>query len=322
MTGNLVLVADHNFRDLSVEREGLADVARIEELDAGDEEAARDQFSRADAVLVRMRELDAETVESMGACRVISRYGIGVDHIDVETATREGIYVTNAPTYCIEEVSIHTIALLLNLARRIKEYDDLVASGGWKSADVFASLPVGRFSEATVGVVGYGSIGRAVAEKLSALGVTPLVCAPSLEPADVADRDVEVATFDDLVRRADYVTVHAPLTDETRGLFSAAEFAAMKPSACLVNASRGPIVDVEALLAAIEAGEIAGAGLDVFPTEPPADDDPLRDHERVITTPHVAYYSEAADVERREQAIENVRTGLRGERPPHAINDP
>lgn len=322
MTDALIVVTDHNFPDLSVERAELDDVGRVVVLDTEDEETSRRQLSRADAVFVRMHELDAETVATMENCRVIARYGIGVDHIDVEAATRHGIYVANAPTYCIEEVSLHTLALILNLARRIKEYDEHVADGRWKSTAVFDDLTIHRFTEGTVGVVGFGRIGRRVVDDLSALGADVLVADRGTTATDLADVDAEATSFDDLLVRSDYVTVHTPLTDETRGLFDADAFAAMPDGACLVNTSRGPIVDTDALLDAIDAGTLAGAGLDVYPDEPLPEDDPIRTHDRVITTPHVAYYSEESDRERREQAIRNVRAALRGDRPPYAVNDP
>lgn len=319
MTDSVVVVADHNFENLDTEREALEGVARVEELDESDDQAAA--LRRADAVLVRMRELDAKCIGQLDNCRVISRYGIGVDHIDVDAATENGIFVANAPTYCVEEVSLHTIALLLSLGRRLKEYDALMANGGWKSVDLFAEAPIHRFSEQTVGIVGYGKIGRAVSEKITALGGSVAVYDPYLDPPEQADADVELVGFEELLASADYVTVHSPLTDETRGLFDADAFQTMKDTAYLVNASRGPIVDTDALVSAVDAGDLAGAGIDVFPTEPPAEDDRLRGHDRVITTPHVAYYSEEADVERREQAIQNVRTALDGGRPEYAIND-
>jgi len=319
MSDYVVLVADHNFENLETERRAFEGIARVEELgDAADEAAA---LARADAVLVRMHDLGADRVAQMDNCRVISRYGIGVDHIDVETATEKGIYVANAPTYCMEEVSLHTVALLLNFARRLSEYDDLMAAGGWKSVDMFAESPIHRFSEQTVGVVGFGRIGRTVGEKITALGGSVVVADPYLDAGDLADVDAELVDFDDLLAQSDYVTVHSPLTDETRGLFDADAFAAMKDTAILVNASRGPIVDTDALVDALDAGELAGAGIDVYPEEPPAETDPIRGHDRVVATPHVAYYSEQADVERREQAIENVRAALDGERPPFALND-
>lgn len=320
MSDRLAVVADHNFPDLEEERAALGDVGRVEELNADDEATMHRQLARADAVFVRMRELDADTIERMENCQVISRYGIGVDHIDVEAATRHGIHVANAPTYCIEEVSVHALALVLSLARRIGEYDTHMATGNWKDVDVFAELPIHRFSEQTVGIVGFGKIGQRVAEHFCTLDANLLVTDPSSTATGVAEYDAELADFDSLVRRSDYVTVHAPLTGDTRGLFDADTFAAMKDTACLVNTSRGPIVDTDALVDAIDDGELRGAGLDVFPTEPLPDDDPVRTHDRILTTPHVAYYSEEADVERREQAIENVRAAFRGEKPPYAIN--
>lgn len=321
MAKHRVVVADHNFEDLSVEKNALKDIATVEVLDKQNDETARQQLAAADAVFVRMYDLDEEKIKQMEQCRVISRYGIGVDHIDVEAATRNGIYVANAPTYCIEEVTNHTIALLLGVSRRLKEYDNLMSRGDWKDADTFSRLPIHRLSDQTVGIVGFGKIGQQVAEQLSSFAEKILVADPSLSSDDLPPYNIEATTFDDLVRRVDYVTIHAPLTDETRDLFDEDVFASMKSTAYLINASRGPIVDTAALVDAIDANEIAGAALDVFPEEPPDETSTIRNHERILTTPHVAYYSEEADEERREQAIENVRAGIEGEEPPHALNE-
>lgn len=181
--------------------------------------------------------------------------------------------------------------------------------------------PIHRFSTRTVGVIDFGAIGRRVSEKAAALGADVLASDPFLEEDDLADAEAELVDFEELTRESDYVTVHSPLTDETRGMFDRDVFERMKSDAYLVNVARGPIVDDEALLAALDAGELGGACLDVFPDEPPEPDDPLRTHEDVITTPHVAWYSEEVNAERRRSAAEAVRATLAGERPEYVVND-
>jgi D-3-phosphoglycerate dehydrogenase len=320
MTDNTVVVTDHDFEDLSIEREGLADVAEVVELtsDVGGRAAdARETLAEADAVITLRYDLDAEDVAVLDDCRVISRYGIGVDNIATDAARERGIPVTNVPDYCLEEVSVHALSLWLALSRGLPTYDDAVAAGGW---DRSAAAPIHRLSTRTVGVVGYGAIGRAVGERAAALGADVLASDPFLSAADVEDDPAELVSFETLLDRADFVTVHSPLTPDTRGLFDADAFSRMRDDAYLVNVARGPIVDTEALVAALDAGELAGAGLDVFPEEPPAATDPLRDHPDVVTTPHVAWYSEEANEERRRTVVDIVRTVLEGGEPYNVVN--
>jgi D-3-phosphoglycerate dehydrogenase len=321
MTDHTVVVTDHDFEDLSIEREGLADVAEVVELtnDVGGSAAdARETLAEADAVINLRYDLDAESVALLDDCQVISRYGIGVDNIATDAARERGIPVTNVPDYCLEEVSMHALSLWLALSRGLPTYDDAVAAGDW---DRSAAAPIHRLSTRTVGVVGYGAIGRAVGERAAALGADVLASDPFLSPADVADDPAELVSFETLLDRADFVTVHSPLTPDTRGLFDAGAFSRMRDDAYFVNVARGPIVDTEALVAALDAGELAGAGLDVFPEEPPATTDPLRDHPDVVTTPHVAWYSEEANEERRRTVVDIVRTTLEGGEPYNVVNE-
>ena len=311
MTG-LVVVTDHDFPDLSIERSILGDVARVVELD--DE---RSELAEADAVLNLRAEVDADAIARMGRCRVIARYGVGVDNVDVEAAADRGIPVTNVPDYCREEVATHALSLALSLLCGLKRYDDSVAAGDW---DRGVAVPIHRFSTRTVGVVGYGAIGRAVGARVDALGADVVASDPFLDPADVADDPAELVAFESLLDRADVVSVHSPLTEDTRGMFNAGAFDRMQSSAVLVNVARGAIVDDDALFDALESGAIAGAGLDVFPAEPPRGDHPLRNHPLVVTTPHVAWYSEEANAERRRRTAEIVRSVLTGGKPDNVVN--
>ncbi|MEA1931654.1 MAG: C-terminal binding protein [Euryarchaeota archaeon] len=321
MAEHTVVVTDHDFTDLSIERDGLAEIADVVELtsDVGTEAAdAHETLARADAVINLRYDLDAAAIEALDDCRVISRYGIGVDNIDVEAASERGIPVTNVPDYCLEEVSVHALTLYLALSRGLKRYDADVADGGW---DRDVATPIHRLSTRTVGVVGYGAIGRAVGKRAAALGADVVASDPFLTEADVADDPAELVDFEELLASSDFVTVHSPLTPDTRELFDAEAFERMNEGAYFVNVARGPIVDGEALAEALDAGKIAGAGLDVFPDEPPAADDPLRDHPKVLTTPHVAWYSEEANDQRRRTVTEIVRTVLEGGEPTNVVNE-
>lgn len=320
MSDHTVVVTDHDFDDLSIEREVLDGVAEVVALadDVGDVPADADErLANADAVLNLRREIGADAIARMDDCRVITRYGIGVDNVAVEAAADRGIPVTNVPDYCLEEVATHALSLTLSLTRGLKRYDASVAAGEW---DRDAAAPLRRFSTCTVGVIGYGAIGREVGARAAALSADVIASDPFLAPEDVADDPATLVDFATLCARADVVTVHSPLTDDTRGLLDADAFARMDDAAVVINVARGPIVDVEDLHDAIEAGAVAGAGLDVFPEEPPAPGHPLRDHPRVVTTPHVAWYSAEADADRRRRAAGIVRDVLTGGDPTNVVN--
>ncbi|WP_265110795.1 C-terminal binding protein [Halosolutus halophilus] len=320
MPTHTVVVSDHDFDTLDIEREVLDDVADVR--DAGgdvDVDANVDEYLiDADAVLNLRYDIDRTLIERMDDCRIVARYGIGVDNVDLEAATERGLYVTNVPDYCQEEVATHALSLLLSLYRGVTRYTESVTAGEWER-DV--ATPIRRLSTQTLGIVGFGAIGRAVADRAAALGFDLVTSDPFIDEETAADHGAELVAFETLLKRADAVTIHSPLTPETRDLFDADAFARMRESAVLVNVARGPIVDADALLAALDAGEIAGAGLDVFPDEPPVADDPLRTHDRVVATPHVAWYSEEANAERRRKAAENVRAALLGDRPANLVND-
>lgn len=315
-----VVITDHDFEDLSIEREVLSDVATVSTVEHGldpDPEEVEAALSEADGVLNLRQPLDAETLAAASDCRIVARYGIGVDNIDIEVATERDIAVTNVPEYCLEEVSTHAITLLLGLLRGVPTYVRSVADGQW---DRGAVPEIHRFSTLTVGVVGFGAIGRTVTRRFGALGADVIASDPFVDAETMAEYGVERVEFESLVERSDAITIHSPLTQDTRGLFDADAFLRTKDSAVLVNVARGPIVDIEALHRALLNGQIAGAGLDVFPNEPPAEDHPLRDHERVLVTPHIAWYSEEANAERRRTAAENVRAALIGEEPSNIVN--
>ncbi|HXH84731.1 MAG TPA: C-terminal binding protein [Candidatus Tectomicrobia bacterium] len=274
----------------------------------GDARRAREAVTDADAVLVRETPVDAGVVAAMTRCRVIVRYGVGVDNVDLEAARARRIPVANVPDYGVEDVSDHTVALLLAVARRIVTRDRAVRAGAW---GIGPAEPVHRVAGRVLGLIGYGRIGRAVHRKLGGFGLARvLVHDPFL---DAAPPGVELVDLERLVAEADYVCLHCPLTPATHHLIDAPRLRAMKPTAILVNAARGPIVDEAALVEALREGRIFGAGLDVFEREPLPAHHPLRALDRVVLSDHTAWYSEESIADLQRKAAEEAARGLRGE---------
>ncbi len=271
----------------------------------------------ADGLLVQWFKVTPEIMDKMPKCRVISRYGVGVDMIDVAAATARGIIVANVPDFCIDEVSTHTLAFILSLNRHLWEHHQHVKSGKWGGPPGGAPS---RLSTQTVGVVALGNIGREVARKVSAFGVKVLGCDPYIKPEKLQGLDVELVGLEELLRRSDYVCIHTPLVEETRHLIGAAQLAVMKPTAYLINVARGPVVDQAALYQALVAGTIRGAALDVLEQEPPSPDDPILKLDNVIFTPHAASWTTEAGVQLRRDTAGNVVTFLQGKLPRAIVN--
>ncbi|MCX6029277.1 MAG: C-terminal binding protein [Chloroflexi bacterium] len=274
----------------------------------------------ADAVIVQWASVNRKVIEAMTRCKVISRYGIGVDMVDLQAAADHGIPVANVPDFCIEEVSDSTIGFILDLNRRTFVLDRWVRSGGWGSTRPIPYWPPSRLRGQTLGIVGLGNIGRMVAQKAGCLGLKLLSHDPYVKPEQAAELGVELVTLDELLRRSDYVSLHCPLIAETRGLIGAAQLALMKPTACLINMSRGPVVVQSALYEALVNHKITGAALDVLEVEPPKPDDPLLQLDNVITTPHAASGSTQAVVELRTEVAKNVVDALQGKLPRSIVN--
>ncbi len=270
----------------------------------------------ADAVLVTYAKLPGDLLRQLTRCKVIGRFGLGVDNIDLPAAKEMGITVTYVPDYCIEEVSDHAMALLLSLARKIPFSNTLVQSGRWEMPAV---VPIRRLSGRTLGLVGFGNIPRKLTPKAKAFGLRVVAHDP-YAPADALKAaGVEGVDFDQLLAMSDFVSIHAPLTPETRGLFNAATFAKMKKGALLINTARGPLVDEAALAAALDAGQVGAAALDVLATEPPPKDHPLFGRDNVILCPHTAWYSIEALEELQTKCASDVARVLSGERPVYPI---
>lgn len=319
MSKIVIAVTDHVFPNLEHAERVLSRLdAEIRLADEPTEEAILEVARDANGLMVTFAQITAGLIDGMERCKSIGRFGIGVDNIDLDAATKAGIQVTYVPDYCVDEVSDHALTLLLSLARKIPLANKLVQSGRWNAADL---APVYRIRGRTLGLAGLGRIPQTLAPKAQALGLTVIAADPFV-PAEVAAAlDVELVDFDTLLARSDYISIHAPLTDETHHMFNADAFGKMKPGALLINTSRGPLVDEDALAAALDAGEIGGAALDVVVTEPPAADFPLLGRGNVILTPHAAFYSVDALIDLQTKAAEDVVAVLSGETPRYPVND-
>jgi D-3-phosphoglycerate dehydrogenase len=252
----------------------------------------------------------------MPKCKIIARYGIGVDTIDLEAATKAGIIVTNNPTYCIEEVAETTMALLLACARKTAFYDRLVRTARW---EVPPGKPMFRLKGSILGLVGFGNISRQVAVRAAAFGVRVLFSDPYIQQGqfDVPGKRVELQ---EMLQQSDFISLHPPLTPETRKMINDEALSKMKPTAYLVNCARGPIVDTDALVRALDAKKIAGCALDTTDPEPLPNPHPLRGRENVIITPHTAWYSEQAMTGLQAGAPNEVRRVLSGQWPVNVVN--
>ncbi len=317
MTKAKVVLTDYVWDSLDVENEILGAVAEIVPLQVTDPEAFFPEAEDCEALLNTYGgPITADIMARMPNCKIISRYGIGVDTIDLAAATEAGIIVTNNPTYCIEEVAEHTLAMLLTCARKIAFYDRLVRGGEWA---VPPGKPMFRIAGSTVGLIGFGNIARRVARSAASLDMRVLYSDPFVEEGqfDVPGEKVE---FEDLLRESDYLCVHAPLTPQTRGMVGTEAFSKMKSSAFIINCSRGPIVDTKALVHALDEGQIAGCALDTTDPEPLPMDHALQSRENVIINPHAAWYSEQAMAGLQRGAPSEVRRVLTGQWPVNLVN--
>jgi D-3-phosphoglycerate dehydrogenase len=312
-----VVLTDYVWESLEVEKTTLAGLAELVPLQTKKPEEFLAQAADCDALLnTYAGPITAEVMAKMPKCRIIARYGIGVDTIDLDAATQAGIIVTNNPTYCIEEVAEHTMALLLACARKVAFYDRLVRAGTWA---VPPGKPLFRLDGSTLGLVGFGNIARQIAVRAAAFGMRVLYADPFVKEGQFSEpgRRTEL---NDLLRESDFVSVHPPLTPQTRKMINDDALARMKPTAFLINCSRGPVVDTEALVRALDAKKIAGCALDTTDPEPLPNPHPLRDRENVIINPHVAWYSEKAMIGLQAGAPNEVRRVLSGEWPVNVVN--
>jgi D-3-phosphoglycerate dehydrogenase len=271
----------------------------------------------ADAVLVTYAKLPGELLRQLTRCKAIGRFGLGVDNIDLPAAKELGIAVNYVPDYCLREVSDHAMALLLALARKIPLSNKLVQSGRWEVPPI---VPLRRLEGHVLGLIGFGNIPRALAPKAKSFGFKVITHDPYVGK-DVLDKaGVEGVSFDDLLARSDFISVHAPLLPATRGLLDAATFSKMKTGAYVINTARGPLIDEGALVQALDSGKVGGAALDVVASEPLAKDSPLLNRDNVILTPHTAFYSVEALEELQTKCASDVARVLSGEKAVYPIS--
>ena len=316
-TAAKVVLTDYVSESLDVEKELLEGLAELVPLQTKKSEEFLPHAQDCDALLnTYAGPITADVMARMPKCKIVARYGIGVDTIDIDAATEAGIIVTNNPTYCIAEVAEHTLALLLACARKVTLYDRLVRNGRWEAPP---GKPMFRLAGSTLGVVGFGNIGRQVATRALGFGMRILFADPLVQQGQfgIPATKMELAG---LLQQSDFVSMHPLLMPQTRKMINDEALSRMKPNAFLINCSRGPIVDTDALVRALDAKTIAGCALDTTDPEPLPQSHPLRGRDNVIISPHVAWYSEQALVGLQAGAPNQVRRVLMREWPMHVVN--
>jgi D-3-phosphoglycerate dehydrogenase len=310
-----VVITDCDHPSVEIEKEILGEIKPefvLAHCNTEDEviEAAKD----ADGIINQYAPITKRVIESLKKCKVIARYGVGVDNIDIEAAIEHKIIVANVPDYCVDEVSTHAIALILACARGITLLDNKIREKRW---DFTLAKPLFRTKGKTLGLFGLGRIARAVAQKASGFGFKIIAYDPYVSKADDG---IELVEFSKLLSNSDFISIHSPLTDETRHLFGENKLRAMKKTAYLINTSRGAIVDEEALYKVLKKRWIAGAALDVMEKEPPDWKNLLPKLNNLIITPHISFYSEESYVELKTKVAESVLSVLKGELPRAIVN--
>jgi D-3-phosphoglycerate dehydrogenase len=325
MAGFKVVITDFDYGDNDIERGILEPLgARVVGLQAKTEDDLLAEARDCDAIMNQYARVGAKTIAMMERCKVIARYGVGVDIVDVAAATERGILVTNVRDYCTEEVADHAMALWLTLARGLAAYDRATHKGEWRWQ---SAAPLHRIRGRTVGVVSFGKIGQAIAQRAKAFGAHILVYDPFLSAEQIAALGATKADKEDLLAASDAVMMQVPMTGETWHFLGPREFSLIKPGAIVINTGRGPTIDNKALYEALVAGRVAAAGLD-DPEEEPAKrtrwnpaDNPLFSLPNVIVTPHAAYYSEESICLAREIAASEVARVLSGQLPKNPVNN-
>jgi len=312
----LITYADHKAVGVEADilRAAGATVVATEATDTPEADAA---YPDVDALMVSIQPISAELMDRMPRCKIICRIGTGLDAIDIPAATERGIWVTNVPDYSIDEVSAHAIAFVYALARNLFRHRDLSRAGTWRYQ---TERPIRRMAGQTLGVLGLGRIGSASARKGLGVGLDVIAHDPHIPEDRFTDLGVRRVDLDTLLAESDFLTLHVPLILETRHIIDAAALAKMKPTAFLINTARGEVVDIDALVDAVRAGTIAGAGIDVLPFEPPPPDHPILHEESILVTPHIAWASTEASHDVKVRGAEDVVRVLAGGPPTYPAN--
>jgi D-3-phosphoglycerate dehydrogenase len=272
----------------------------------------------ADGIMVNLAPMPAEVINQLERCKVISRYGVGYDNVDVAACTQKGIYLANVPDYCAEEVSDQALALLMACARKVARRDAQVRAGQW---NIGKADPIYRLAGKTFTFLGFGMIGRTLYRKIKGFNFSRiLIYDPFIDAETIKSLGAEKVEWDEALKNADYISVHIPMNDKTRGIINASAFSLMKPTAIIVNTSRGPVIDEKALIDALTKGQINSAGLDVHCKEPLDKDSPFMRIENCVLTDHVGWYSEEAMSELKRKVAENVKDVLLSGKPKYPVN--
>ena len=313
-----VVITDHDYPDLDQERKVFGAIGV--EFVAGqcrDEDAVIALARDADALLNEYAKLTPKVIEALENCKIIVRYGIGVDNVNIPAATKAGIMVCNVPTYGIHEVSDHVVGLFFSSIRKIPAMSETVKKGRW---DCNLGRPIYRIHRKTLGIAGFGNIARMVVQKLAPWNIKVLGYDPFISESVFKSHGVEKTSFEQLLNESDFVSAHVPHTAETFHMFSYERFKQMKRGAIFINTARGPLVDEDGLYRALQEGWLAGAALDVMEKEPPDPGHPLLSLPNVIITPHMAWYSVESAVDLQRMAAEEVARVLKGEEPLWCLN--
>jgi len=304
----------------AMELEWLGEIAEIVEVDASSPESFLEGARDADAIITSWGiRIDKQIMAGLEKCVVIGVGSVGVDMVDVDAATEAGIVVTNTPDIFIEEVADHTLMLLLACARRVKLMDKMASRGDWyKGRPVLNEIP--RLWGQTLGLISFGNVATAVARRAKPFGMHIIACDPFVTELKMTAEGVEPVTFQELLERSDYISVHPGLNESSRGMLSDREFAAMKDTVSIINCGRGPVIDEAALIRALQSGQVASAGLDVLEKEPPEPDNPLLTMDNVMITPHAASATTRMRPQTRRRAAREVSLVLDGKWPMSCVN--
>ena len=313
----VVIVADCDHQSIDIERAVLADISPdIPWLKCRSEDEVIAQCAEGEGIIIMYAPMTRRVMQELKHCKIIARYGVGVDTVDLQAAADLGIIISNVPDYGTHEVSDHALAMMLCLTRKIAHANSLVKQGRW---DFRLMHPVHRHQVQTIGIIGIGRIGGAMAHKTHAIGMRVIAHDPYVAADKIPDY-VTLVSLDELLEQSDVVSVHCPLSETTRYMLDEAKLRLMKPSAYLINTARGSIVDEAALDTLLGEKKLAGAAMDVFSVEPGSPSHPLFKYENFLCTPHMAWHSEESAQELKRKAAEEVRRVLSGEAPLYQVN--
>lgn len=313
-----VYVADYEYESLENEKNEISKIdADFVAIQCKTEEDVINKAKDADALFVQYAPITDKVFENLKSLKVIVRYGVGVDCVDLDSATKHNVYVCNVPDYGMDEVSTATVALILASLRKIQLLSSSVRENVW---DFKISKPIHRPSTLTLGIAGFGRIPKEVARKAKAFGFNIIAYDPFVTEEVIKECGASKVDLDTLIKDSDIVTIHIPLVKDTYHLFNKETFLKMKKGSYIINTSRGPLIDEEALIYALDNGIIAGAALDVCEVEPIKINNKLKEYDNVIITPHVAWYSEEAQVDLQRKAGEEIVRVLSGEKPLNCVN--